>query len=146
MKRSFGLLLLFVCSFLGCGISGEIVPVWTDHSYKGKFEFTEYSHAIIKLYLEESSDSNPTVSTHRIDHIKSFPIDYSIPFPSNVDIEKLRISAKVISGQGDETKLGDFVTETVTPVKRWSSTIVEVVGLESCEAPHAGGICGTNEK
>lgn len=145
MRWSFGLLLLFIFSFLGCGISGEIVPVWEKHSYKGQFKFTEHSHAIIELYLEESSDSNPTVSTHRIENIKKFPISYSVPSPSNVDMEKLRISAKVISGEGDEAKIGDFVTETVTPVNRWSSTTIEVVGLESCEAPHSGGFC-TNEE
>ena len=139
-------LLLFTCNLLSCKISGEIVPVWTEHSYKGKFEFTEHSHAIIKLFAEESSDHNPTISTHRIEHIKKFPVDFSIPFPSDVDIEKLKISATVISGTGDETKIGDFVTETVTSVDKWTSTKIEVVGLESCDAPHSGGFCSSNTK
>ena len=145
MKWSFGLLLSLIFSFLGCGISGEIVPIWTDHSYKGQFKFTRYSHAIIELRLEELSENNPTISTHRIENIKKFPISYFIPSPSNADIDKLRISAKVISGGDDEPKVGDFITETVTPVKRWSSTTIEVVGLESCEAPHSGGFCSNKE-
>lgn len=144
-SRQFGLLLLLIFSFLGCGISGKIVPIQTKHSYKGQFKFTEHSHVIIKLIVEESSENNPTVSTHRIKNIKAFPISYSVPAPSNVDIDKLKISANVISGKGDDEKIGDFVTETVTPVKRWFSTTIEVVGLESCDAPHAGGFCISKE-
>ena len=146
MRWHFCSLLLFVCSLLGCGISGKIVPIWTDHSYKGKFEFTEHSHAIIELYVEESADHSLTVGTHRIDPVTKFPIDFSIPLPRNANIEKLRISTQVISGEGDEAKEGDFITETVTPVKRWTSIKVEVVGLESCDAPHSGGFCSSNKK
>ncbi len=145
MKCQFSVLFtLIFCSLLGCGIRGEIVPIQTKHSYEGEFKFTEYSHAIITLYAEESSENNATVSTHRIDSVAEFPIYFSIPFPSGVDIDKLRISAKVISGKGDETQEGDFVTETVTSVNRWTSNRVEVVGIESCDAPNTGGFCSGN--
>ena len=146
MKWQFSVLFtLIFCSLLGCGIRGEIVPIQTKHSYEGEFKFTEHSHVIIKLYAEESSENNPTVATHRIDSVAEFPIYFSIPFPSDVDIDKLRISAKVISGKGDNTREGDFVTETVTPVSRWTSNRIEVVGLESCSASNKGGFCSGNE-
>ena len=86
------------------------------------------------------------LNTHKIEGISEFPIDFSVPLPDGVDTDKLRISAKVISGKGDETKEGDFVTETITPVNVWSSTITKVVGLESCDALHSGGFCSQSSK
>lgn len=145
MKWRLGILLLLTCGLLGCGIRGEIVPVRTKHSYQGEFQFTKYSHAIIRLYVERSSESNDVISTHRIHPVTEFPIKFSVPFPSGVDAETLKISAKVLSGPDDEAKVGDFITETVTPVKRGSLTIIEVVGLESCNAPNKGGFCSDDE-
>lgn len=146
MKKKIFFILLFSFSSIGCSISGKIVPEWHDHSYQGQFEFTQDSHAIITLRSEETAHDSPIVSTHRIDNIKEFPIPFSIPLPGSTDIEKLRISAKVISGKNDDTVEGDFVTEEVTPVNRWSSTIVKVVGLESCNAPNSGGFCSSTPK
>ena len=146
MNKKIFFILLFSFSSIGCGISGEIIPEWHDHSYQGQFKFTQDSHAIITLRSEETAHDSPIVSTHRIDNIKKFPIPFSIPFPDNTDTKKLRISAKVISGKGDEAIVGDFVTEEVTPVNRWSSTTIKVVGLESCKAPHKGGFCSSTPK
>ena len=146
MNKKILFILLFFCSFIGCNISGKIVPEWNAHSYKGQFEFTEYSHAIIKLYSEESANHSTILSTHRIDNIKEFPIYFSIPLPSETGTEKLRISAQVISGKNDKAIEGDFVTEEVTYVNRWFSTTVKVVGLESCDAPNKGGFCSDTPK
>ena len=147
MNKKILFILLFSFSFIGCSnISGEIVPEWHNHSYKGDFDFTEHSHAIITLHSEESADNSTIISTHRIDNIKEFPIPFSIPLPKDADTEKLKISAKVISQDSDDAIEGDFVTEEVTYVNRWSSTTVKVVGLESCDAPHKGGFCSNTSK
>ena len=143
----FLLSLLVLSHFVSCDslirndIYGEIVPIWTDHSYKGNFLFTEDSHVVIDLYSEEHSDSTSTIKSHTITNITKFPISYSIPFPENVDEKKLRISAKVLSGKEDTAKIGDFTTETVTPVQRGAPTTIQVVGRESCSAAHSGGYC-----
>ena len=139
-------ILLFSFSCIGCSISCEIVPEWHNQSYKGEFEFTEHSHAIITLRSEESAHDSTIISTHRIDNIKKFPIPFSIPLPNEVDTKKLKISAKVISRDSNDAIEGDFVTEVVTYVNRWSSTTVKVVGLESCDAPHKGGFCSDTPK
>ena len=153
MKFIFALFLLF--PLLSCGkvasvfsneIHGQITPVWTEHSYQGQFQFLEHSHAIIELYVEEHSESNSNVSRYVINPITAFPIKYSIPYPNNVDVKNLKISAKVISGQGDDVKIGDFQTEEVTPVNpKGSATNIKVVGLESCSDAHTGGYCSKTE-
>ena len=63
-----------------------------------------------------------------------------------MDFSKLHISATVFSGKGDETYVGDFVTETVTPVVRFGSTTVTVIGLENCDESYAVGFCSGRER
>ena len=71
--------------------------------------------------------------------------NFSVPLNGAFRSSDLRISATVISGTGDEAKIGDFITETLTPVPSWGFVTVEVVGLESCNAPYAGGFCTSKE-
>ena len=139
------LFIIFILSGCNFSVSGKIVPIKTKHSYQEEFKFTPDSHVIIKLYLEKNSEENETITTYKIENIKEFPIHFSVPLSGASRSSDLRISATVISGTGDEAKIGDFKTETVTPVPSWGSVTVEVVGLESCNAPHAGGFCTSKE-
>ena len=136
---------LSACSVFGY-VSGEIVTAQSQHSYKRDFKFTPDSHVIIRLYVEENSETNRTIKEHRIDSINKFPIRFSISLDSDVDFSKLRISAEVISGNGDETYVGDFISEEVTPAERFGSTTVTVFGLEHCDETYAGGFCSKKER
>ncbi len=137
---------LSACNILGSSVSGKIIPAQSQHSYKGDFKFTSESHAIIRLYVEEDSETTRTVKEHRVDNIKEFPIRFSISVDADVDFSKLLISAKVVNGPGDEAYVGDFTTEEVTPVERFGSTTVTVFGLEHCDEPYAGGFCSGRER
>ncbi|MDE0151995.1 MAG: hypothetical protein OXK80_05840 [Bdellovibrionales bacterium] len=143
-------LLFVIVNLSACGvfgvISGEIVAVQSQYSYKGDFKFTSESHAIIRLYLEEDSETNRTIKEHTIDNITEFPVPFSISVGGGVDFSTLRISAQVISGEGDETYVGDFISEEVTAVERFGSTTVKVFGLEHCDEPYSGGFCSKRER
>ncbi len=124
-------------------ISGKIVAINTQHSYPGDFNFTPDSHAIIEIRVEESSESNRLIFTHKINNITQFPISFSINLTPPIKISRdneYRISVKVISGKDDQTQVGDFISESVTYIPQSGHVMVEVSGLESCEAS-LGGYC-----
>lgn len=151
LTAAHGIFLLFTIVILSaCGVfgvvSGEIAAVQSQHSYKGDFKFTSESHAIIRLYLEEDSETNRTIKEHKIDNITEFPIPFSISAGVGVDFSTLRISAEVISGGEGEAYVGDFISEEVTPVERFGATTVKVFGLEHCDEPYSGGFCSKRER
>ncbi len=149
MKKIFYLIITSIL-LSACGnsrsISGTIVTERTQFSYQRDFNFTADSHAIIRIYSKNNSENSDTAIKKNINNIISFPIQFSIQIETPLDFSKndYFISAKVFSQAGDDTHVGDFTTETVTPIPRTGSVTVRVAGLESCDSPNSGGFCSSN--
>jgi hypothetical protein len=140
---------------LGCGdadadsnslVRGRVVRIDTPTSYSGAIALGSDSVAHISLY------SNPALggdgaSTLLVEQVRSpappLPFEFELtgryPDESSGDQYYVQIEIKQ---HASAATVGDLLSENANIVKPSADNVViEVQGLESCDAPNAGGFC-----
>lgn len=131
-------------------VKGELNHIQKEYTYPGEFKFQKDSKALVVLqHCENIMDADPhckTIARQEIKNITQFPIEFEL---SGVNPEQCAepgyvcsLSAQVLS-DGQSVQIGDLVSEYQIDFRELPVTnfAVEVTGLESCQAPYAGGYC-----
>ncbi len=126
--------------------SGIIVREFTDTTYNEPVIFSDMSRATIRVFAVQGVDGPSTdLSSQHIEGSFELPLSFcvlgettSLMFNSQGEY---RISAKLEQVKDAHT-IGDLISETITVIEPPMTDVrLTVSGLESCDAPHAGGFC-----
>ena len=130
-------------------VSGSIVyALGKPYTYPEPFEFTENSHAVVRLYYSWSAlgdAPSELVAETTLGDLSSFPLEYRLGGDAEAVFARRGdyfLQVDVYSGAGDTAKVGDLTSEMYTPVPDPGAEVeVEVTGLEPCNSPDVGGVC-----
>ena len=136
------LLIIILFTLTSCIQKSSLSVISTDTSESctmNNFKLSSESHMLIEVYFMEHSESTQVVYTERVDPLLSFPKKVNVKSFIPPDLTKeYYVNAKVFQKSGDTLRIGDFLSETATPV---SHADIELTCLESCQSKNVGGFC-----
>ncbi|MFT3771072.1 MAG: hypothetical protein QM820_37125 [Minicystis sp.] len=138
-------------SLAGCGgtlVSGTIEREKNEHTFNDDIVFTADAHVVIELSRYEGEDA-PTTPVTQVDlPFTGFPFAFEVPGDPGAafaDEAKLFLQATIYNHAGTKLQVGDLVNESSIELEEaGTSVVVKAGGLESCDAPNAGGACTSN--
>ncbi|TAF31367.1 MAG: hypothetical protein EAZ57_05525 [Cytophagales bacterium] len=118
------------------------------YSHNAPYQYQPESHLVIILAPESKSNhgSLDPGKVFEFNEIKSLPCEVNIEFDSKdfPDGRTLRISAVLHLGAGNETYVGDLISEYQTTVNQEADSVnILLFGMEDCKSANAGGFCTT---
>jgi hypothetical protein len=137
----------------GCGnadddalVSGSVVRIDTATSYSEPVVLGSDSVARVGLYSNPALGAEGT-STLVVEQVFSpapslpFEFELSVPPPDESSRDQYHLQVEIKQHASTFT-VGDLVSESLNVVEPPAArVVVEVQGLESCDAPNAGGFC-----
>ena len=132
-------------------VSGEVVRVDTEFSYKGKADFREGAHAVVTLcYLPGADATCELVASQRIVNVNAFPVPFLLEGDPAIAFSRYGyylVKATIYMGPGDDLYIGDFSDNIWNDIEGPRPNFgIRVSGLERCNTPESGGACATEER
>ncbi|NUP09195.1 MAG: hypothetical protein HOW73_24355 [Polyangiaceae bacterium] len=103
------------------------------------------AHAVVSLRRYEGEDASAPLVTEIDIPFTGFPVPFEIdgdPVAAFGDSDTLLLRIEIFNHAGTDATIGDLVSEHSNEIQS-AGTEVEILvgGLESCDAPNAGGYC-----
>ena len=132
-------------------VSGEVVRVDREFSYKGEANFQEGAHAVVTLcYVRFADAPCESLVEQRIENVRTFPIPFLLEGDPTTFFSgpgDYVVSARVYMGPSDEVYIGDFLDNIYNDIEGPTPDFsIRVSGLERCGTPESGGACATRER
>lgn len=123
----------------------ELVQDKGKHTYNEASKVSPDAHVVITLRRYVGEDASAPLVTQVDVPFTGFPFVHEVRGDSRevfASGRPLLVAASVLNHAGADAEVGDWISESSNKIDRAGQKLdVTVSGIESCDAPNAGGYC-----